>query len=34
MRKQIDFLGSSAKVWTRDKRLAALAVELDKNLSV
>jgi hypothetical protein len=24
------FLGSPAKIWTRDKRLAALAVELDK----
>ena len=24
------FLGSSAKIWTRDKRLAAFAVELDK----
>jgi len=24
------FLGGSAKIWTRDKRLAALAVELDK----
>ena len=24
------FLGGPAKIWTRDKRLAALAVELDK----
>ena len=24
------FLGSPAKIWTRDKRLATLAVELDK----